>query len=894
MNRTRYTTIILSLALSTSRGDIASPTPIKVNQPNGMEIEILNRGNHLQGWHEYNGWTILLNTDGWWTYASAKLGTRLIPSEIRAGVDPHPDEVSIDFVKGIRPDPFVLHDDSPVPGLGATRSDTFHVPLILVQFPDAYADYEPSLFDAVMNQEGYTHLNYDNTGSFRDFYQEISYGQFLPVAHVTDWYMAPHNHDYYAYSNPEGYPRVRQLVRDMVDSLEVSGFDWSGYDNDGDGYVDALNLIHQGHGAEQGDYNNIWSHKWSLGNLAVNYDGVTINSYNISPEKQSGNIVAIGVLAHEFGHALGLPDLYDTDYSSTGAGKLALMASGSWGTSGNSPWYPSTMIGWCKNELGWVNIVDLQESQSAVGIVQTYSSSDIYRVNHPEVPEEYWLIENRQKVGSDTLMPQPGLAIWHINDDIAQGWSPNNNEPYYGVGMEQADGMFAHEGGGPSDAGDVFPGQSDNREFSNASNPNTTSLYGAPSMVRIDNISNPGETMSFDLTYSEIILATVSLSDGTGYAYNQGSLSINLDNDMVLGEFEFEMNFSPSIVGVVDVIPTERTTFDTVLIEGQYVTLVNPEISAGTGAILHLNLFNYTGAEINVTASIQYIIGFTDQGSEVGIINTDEASYVIEAFDQVFDIQDGTGSVGGGASYGIGLANTVPLQLGVLQLTQIPPMLTPSNEPFQDENGNGEYDDGESFTDWNENGVWSPIVEPLGLNEDWHLDVTLSGTILTVAFSNWSTPLMPDTTTLFRVNCAVNEDVQLNDEIVIYTNVLLLQDAWGQNGVPFVNGEGIVTIDVILSNSDLLHFPAEFSLNEIYPNPFNPITTINYSIETYGNASLLIYDLRGRIVESLVDEILEPGTHRIQWMATNIPSGIYFAELKSGSYREIRKITLLK
>ena len=80
------------------------------------------------------------------------------------------------------------------------------------------------------------------------------------------------------------------------------------FDANNDGYVDALNVIHQGPGAEEGDYSNIWSHKSSLGNLAVSYDGVIINSYNISPEIQNGNIVAIGVLAHEFGHALGLPD----------------------------------------------------------------------------------------------------------------------------------------------------------------------------------------------------------------------------------------------------------------------------------------------------------------------------------------------------------------------------------------------------------------------------------------------------------------------------------------------------------------------------------------------------------------------------------------------------------
>ena len=134
----------------------------------------------------------------------------------------------------------------------------------------------------------------------------------------------------------------------------------------------------------------------------------------MNPEIQGGNIVAIGVLAHEFGHALGLPDLYDTDYSSTGAGKLALMASGAWGTSGNSPWYPSTMVGWCKNELGWVDIVEIEDDQDGISLQQSYANNDIIRVNHSQVSEEYWLIENRQKIGSDTLMPSAGLTIWHI------------------------------------------------------------------------------------------------------------------------------------------------------------------------------------------------------------------------------------------------------------------------------------------------------------------------------------------------------------------------------------------------------------------------------------------------------------------------------------------------
>ena len=894
MIKTKQIIFLLIFFITLGKADLASPTPFKSIQPNGIEIEIYNRGNHLQGWHEYNGWTIIKEPGGWWVYASGKNGTQLIPSGLRVGIDPEPSDLITNIQKGIRPEARVLLDHSPIPNINATRADTFHVPLILVEFPDAPATYDSVDFEMIMNQPGYTHLNYDNTGSFRDFYQEISYGQFLPVSEVSNWITAPHHHDYYAYSDPNGYNHVKELVRAMVDSMEASGFDWALYDNDGDGYVDALNLLHQGAGAEQGDHSNIWSHKWSLGSLAVQYDGVTINSYTMNPEIQSGQIVAIGVLSHEFGHALGLPDLYDTDYSSTGAGKLALMGSGSWGTSGNSPWYPSTMVGWCKNELGWVDIIEIGNDQDNISIQQSYSNNDIIRVNHQQIPEEYWLIENRQKVGSDTLIPTPGLAIWHINDDIAQGWGPNNNEPYYGVGLEQADGLFALENGGPSNGGDVYPGDTDNREFSHATIPNTHSLYGVPSMTRIDNISDPGETMSFDVEYNEIILATASISDGSGYANNQGSISIGMDNEMDLGELEFELGFSPYIVDVIDVIPTARSTFDSVIIEDNSVTLVNPVITAGSGAILNLSLFNNTGISTSVNVSFDWCVGYTPENQEVGITATDEATYTIEAMDQYFIIQDGTGIAGGGGSYVVSIVNTVPIQLAVMQLAHVPPYLTPSAEPFEDLNGNDIYDDGEPFTDYNENNVWSPMIESFSPAIVWNVEGTPNSSGLTVGFSNLTTPLEPGTHDLFRVNCAVSSDAQLNDEIAVYTNIIILLDIWGNNGVPFVNGEGIVLIDGVLGNDNSKQIPTEFSLNQIYPNPFNPIAKIHFSVKMFGEVTVRIFDLTGRLVETLINENMEPGYHQVQWKPANIPSGLYFVELRSDSFREIQKITLLK
>ena len=894
MKHTKNIFLISTFILSSALADLASPTPFKVYQPNGEEFTIFIRGNHLSNWHEYLGWTIVKDSNGWWVYALNNNGTKLTPSQIRVGTTNNPNEINSNITKGIKPEPHQLIDESPVPNLQLSRSDTFYIPLILVEFPDASAIYAPSEFDSIMNQEGYTHLNYENTGSFRDFYQEISHGEFLPKADVSSWFTAPSNHDYYGYNN--GYQRVRQLVRDMVDSLEADGFDWSRYDNDDDGYVDALNLVHQGPGAEEGDQTNIWSHKWSLGNLAVTYDGVTIDSYNMNPEIQNGNIVAIGVLAHEFGHALGLPDLYDTDYSSTGSGKLALMASGSWGTSGNTPWYPAAMIGWAKNELGWVDIVEIEDDQTNVSIEQSFSSNLVYRVNHSQVDEEYWLIENRQKIGSDTLITTPGLTIWHINDNLAQGWAPNNDEPYYGVGLEQADGMFALENGGPSNGADVFPGDLNNREFSHSSNPNTTSLYGEPSLLRLDNISDPGAFMTFDVEYNELILASAYIEDGSGIAYNSGYISLGMDNEMDFGEFEFQINFSPAYVEITNIIPTERFTFDSFQMNNNHITFVNPLITSGNGPILTLELFNNVGVETEVTVSYDMCLAYTTEGNEVGISILDNALYQIEAPNQTFNIVDGTGSIGGGASIILELENTVPIAMAVVKISNEPQVLIPSDEPFEDLNGNGVFDEGENFVDWNGNNVWSPMVEILTLSENWDIIVDPDNEEITIGITNWQEPLEPGSRQLVRINYSVGEAASLNDIISITCEPLLLLDAWGNNGASTTHNEGIITINDVLSNSESFDsIPSRFSIDKIFPNPFNPITNISFSVPMIEKEiKISIYNILGSLEAELLNGTLDPGRHSIDWDASKISSGVYFIELKTDQFREIKKVTLVK
>ena len=109
--------------------------------------------------------------------------------------------------------------------------------------------------------------------------------------------------------------------------------------------------------------------------------------------------------------------------------------------------------------------------------------------------------------------------------------------------------------------------------------------------------------------------------------------------------------------------------------------------------------------ETDVVVSYDLCLGYTNDGSEVGISIQDVSDYHIQAVEQFYNIQNGTGAVGGGASYIASLINTVPIALTVFQLSNDPEILTPSAEPYEDLNESGGYDDGEPFTDAL-NGVW--------------------------------------------------------------------------------------------------------------------------------------------------------------------------------------------
>jgi hypothetical protein len=88
--------------------------------------------------------------------------------------------------------------------------------------------------------------------------------------------------------------------------------------------------------------------------------------------------------------------------------------------------------------------------------------------------------------------------------------------------------------------------------------------------------------------------------------------------------------------------------------------------------------------------------------------------------------------------------------------------------------------------------------------------------------------------------------------------------------------------------------PSEYSLMQNYPNPFNPSTAIQYSVAKAGNVKLIIYDISGREVGTLVDEYTMPGTYEAKWDASGMSSGIYFYKIVTEGFVNTKKMILLK
>ena len=101
--------------------------------------------------------------------------------------------------------------------------------------------------------------------------------------------------------------------------------------------------------------------------------------------------------------------------------------------------------------------------------------------------------------------------------------------------------------------------------------------------------------------------------------------------------------------------------------------------------------------------------------------------------------------------------------------------------------------------------------------------------------------------------------------------------------------EGIVGVE----DNEMLN-PTEYALYQNYPNPFNPVTKIQFSVPQSSKVVIKVFDILGSEIETLVNQEKPVGTYELSWNAANLPSGVYFYQIKAGSFVETRKMILLK
>ncbi len=185
------------------------------------------------------------------------------------------------------------------------------------------------------------------------------------------------------------------------------------------GPYDALIIVHAGRGAESagtGTANaSIWSAFSDGWAAAAGFtEGVNIPSNEGNPS----SAIPFGTLCHEFGHQLGLPDVYNTATGNSSVGEWELMDDGGWAGSpqGNNPVHPSA---WCKILLGWITPVTVSSASTlTIDNFEAGSSARVYKFPIGGKTTEYYLTQYSRQTGQDLSLPGQGVLIWHIDDTI--------------------------------------------------------------------------------------------------------------------------------------------------------------------------------------------------------------------------------------------------------------------------------------------------------------------------------------------------------------------------------------------------------------------------------------------------------------------------------------------
>jgi M6 family metalloprotease-like protein len=509
--------LIVGLCSLSARSIPADPTPIKVAQPDGTTLTVQLHGDEFFHFTTTtDGYTVVKNASGYYTYACLD-GNRLVASD-RIARDPSyrnaGDRTYLTTIpKGLTDRALAASGaqklsrrNSAMRRVGADGLmdyDNFRGLIILINYTDKkFSMDEPGAFyDDMVNTHDYTGYTLNDrpvnmTGSVRDYFYDNSNHIFDPHFDVVGPVDVPYSCRY-----PRSTDNADVIFEAALAAMDDE-IDYNDYDTDGDGYVDMVFFLVAGYSANYGgnNQNYLWPHMYYL-YWSPSLDGVNFGLYACSTEIAGwegyyASVNGIGTFCHEFGHVLGLPDLYDTDYEGSGGeslnpGDWSIMAGGSGSDFGRNP------VGYSLYEryaLGFTT----PELLDTVGdyTMEALDKSNLgYRLNTPN-ENEFFLIENRQPGKWDKFLPGYGMMVARVDSSNVNVWWQNNvncnpSHMYYEL-------LRASYIGRDSEY-DPFPGAAGVTSITNFTNPSLLTWDKSFNDFFIMDIDEQGDNISFRL-----------------------------------------------------------------------------------------------------------------------------------------------------------------------------------------------------------------------------------------------------------------------------------------------------------------------------------------------------------------------------------------------------------
>ncbi|MBN2777846.1 MAG: M6 family metalloprotease domain-containing protein [Bacteroidales bacterium] len=605
-----------------SRGIPASPYSYSRILPDGNEITLVMRGDAVVNWEETeDGYTVFKNNDGFYVYAAIDKNGNLMPTNIIAsnaqnrtsmeqtflsGISKHltfsSQQIEQEFNNYYAEERNVKSADKSFPTTGTRKLIT-----ILVEFPDETFTRTQSEFNDLFNGSNYTLEG--ATGSVKTYYADNSFDQLDLTTDVVGPYTLPNNMAYYGGNDGSGDDlRPQEMISDAI-ALANPDVDFSDYDNDGDGYVDGVYVVYAGYSEASGASEDaIWPHRWALPWPGEDYDGVTVYDYSCSNELYGNSgtyITGIGTVCHEFGHNCGLPDYYDTDYTGSGGEAFTL---GAWdvmdgGAYNNYGCTPPFFNSFSRYIVGWQTPTLLQ-SPETVALPNTAENNISYYYN-TQTSNEYFLLENRQKISWDLYIPHHGLIIYHVDEDyIASNGNYFNTDPdFQGFDLVEADNTQT-EG---SRTGDPFPGASNNTSFTDATTPSAQSYSSQNTNKPVTDIQEISQIIYFDFmggAVSGVPVAEFTADNTTvlvGQTVNFTDLSTGVPDD-------YSWTFDGGTPGV-STDPDPSIVYNT---PGTYDVTLYVSNTHGNHQITKTGYITVTSAPV----TCEYVDNFEDTDSE--------------------------------------------------------------------------------------------------------------------------------------------------------------------------------------------------------------------------------------------------------------------------------------